>query len=126
MKFVENSPPRVFQVGKAGEIDLKDCGSVHLEPDEQVTFRSEDPTPSAFDVTRKDFGYYASNSLNGTLPRQGLRPALCRNDAHGLLYLLFVETGKEAAYKAYIDAEGMSHLAWVEEIDPNSMPTREV
>lgn len=126
MKFDEIAPPRSFQVGKEGEITLQDCGSVFLAPDEQVTFRTEGPQPSAFDVTRKDFGYYASNSLNGSLPRQGLRPALCRNEAHGLLYLLFVEIGKEEAYKAYIDAEGMSHLAWVDEINPASIPVREV
>jgi hypothetical protein len=118
MKFQANDPPRAFRVGKAGGIALKDCGSVHLAPDEQVTFRTDGETPTAFDVTRKDFGYYASNSLNGTLPRQGLRPALCVNVEFGLLYMLFVETGKENAYHAYLDAEGMKHLKWLDGSEP--------
>ncbi|MEQ8442998.1 MAG: hypothetical protein RIM33_14810 [Alphaproteobacteria bacterium] len=112
MQFTKTDPPRRFRVGADGAIELADCGSVHLAPDEQVTFRTE---TTAFDVTRKSFGYYASNSLNGTLPRQGLRPALCRNIAHGLLYLLLVEVGKEDDFRAYLAAEGMEHLTWLDE-----------
>lgn len=123
MKFEANDPPRAFRVGKAREIELKDFGSVHLDPNEQVTFRTDGEAPTAFDVTRKGFGYYASNSLNGTLPRQGLRPALCRNEEYGLLYVLFVEIGKEEAYRAYLDAEGMAHLAWLDAVDPDSLNT---
>lgn len=121
MKFQANNPPRAFRVGKQGEIQLRDCGSVRLDTDEQVTFRTDGEIPTAFDVTRKDFGYYASNSLNGTLPRQGLRPALCRNEEFGLLYVLFVDIGKEEAYRAYLGAEGMAHLAWLDTLDPKSL-----
>ncbi len=117
MEFQAKSPPRAFRVGSAGTVTLKDCGSVHLEPDEQVTFRSDGPVATAFDVTRKSWGYYASNSLNGTLPRQGLRPALCRNHSMGLLYMLFVEIGQEADYRRYLSDEGMEHLTWMDEID---------
>ncbi|MDW3208207.1 MAG: hypothetical protein R8L07_21950 [Alphaproteobacteria bacterium] len=124
MKFDIQDPPRPFRVGAKGDIELLDCGTVRLAPDEQVTFRTDNRGATAFDVTRKEFGYYASNSLNGTLPRQGLRAALCRNDAHGLLYMLFVEKGKENQYRSYLDAEGMSHLGWMDELDPASLPTR--
>ena len=129
MDFVERDPPRRFTVGATRQIELSDCGTVHLDVDEQVTFHtvsdpSQDGTETAFDVTRKSFGYYASNSLNGTLPRQGLRPALCRNEAHGLLYMLFVEKGKEAEYAAYLDAEGMVHLGWLDAIDAKRFPAQ--
>jgi len=112
MEFNPLDPPRQFRVGKDGAVELSDCGSVHLDADEQVTFRAGD---TAFDVTRKSFGYYAANSLNGTLPRQGLRPALCRNTEHDLLFLLLVETGKEADYRRYLSDEGMEHVRWLDE-----------
>ncbi|MEQ8828764.1 MAG: hypothetical protein RLW87_03065 [Alphaproteobacteria bacterium] len=124
MKFDAKQPPRAFRVGAEGEIELLDCGTVWLAPDEQVTFRTDNRAATAFDVTRKEFGYYAANSLNGTLPRQGLRAALCRNDAHSLLYMLFVEDGKEDQYRAYLDAEGMTHLGWMDELDPSTLPAR--
>ncbi|NMM42917.1 hypothetical protein HH303_00400 [Rhodospirillaceae bacterium KN72] len=125
MDFVKRDPPRRFTVGAAGQIELSDCGTVRLDADEQVTFHSvSGGTETAFDVTRKSFGYYASNSLNGTLPRQGLRPALCRNEAHGLLYMLFVEKGKEADYAAYLDAEGMVHLGWLDAINAMRFPAQ--
>lgn len=126
MKFDAKDPPRAFRVGATGDIELLDCGTVWLAPDEQVTFQTDNRGTTAFDVTRKAFGYYASNSLNGTLPRQGLRAALCRNDSHGLLYMLYVELGKEDLYRAYIAAEGMSHLGWMDELDVASLPTRAI
>ena len=119
-------PPRTFRVGAGEAIMLRDCGSVRLTPDEQLTFRGADGAETAFDVTRKDFGYYAANSLNATLPRQGLRPALCRNDAHALLYMLFVEQGKEDAYRAYLAAHGMTHLIWLDRMDPGSLPASKI
>lgn len=121
MDIEPKDPPRRFSVGVGGRITLSDCGDIRLAPDEQVTFRTADGLETAFDVVRKDFGYYAANSLNGTLPRQGLRPALCRNDAHGLLYMLFVEAGKEDAYRAYLAAEGMTHLTWLDKADPSGL-----
>jgi hypothetical protein len=113
MKFTEKSPPRMFSVGKAGQVTLRDCGNVILDSDEQVTFHNPD-SGSRFDVTRKSFGYYAANSLNGTLIRQGLRPALCRNQETGLIFLLLVEAGKEEDYHGYLTAEAMIHLFWLD------------
>jgi len=121
MTFSPKNPPRRFHVGQDGEIELQDCGSVHLAPNQQVTFRTEGQKQTAFDVTRKDFGYYASNSLNGTLPRQGLRPALCKNTNHALLYLLLVETGKEAEFLHYLAQTGMVLIAWMDNLSDEAL-----
>lgn len=117
MKFDPKDPPRRFDVGTGQRITLSDCGTLQLEADELVTFR----TPhAAFDVTRKEFGYYAANSLNATLPRQGLRPALCAN-AGGQTFLLLVEPAQEAAYRAYLAGEGMRHLVWLDRMPPEAL-----
>lgn len=115
MEIKPTSPPRSFQVGDKVPVTLTDCATIKLQPDELVTFRTDGTSPTAFDVTRKSFGYYVGNSLNGTLPRQGLRPALCRNEATGMLFLLFVELGKEQEFHNYLAGQGMVHLTWVDE-----------
>ncbi|MDF1748737.1 MAG: hypothetical protein P1V34_07680 [Alphaproteobacteria bacterium] len=121
MTFEPKDPPRLFHVGDKGQIELQDCGSVYLAPDQQVTFRSTGQNQTAFDVTRKDFGYYVCNSMNGTLPRQGLRPALCRNTAHKLLYLLLVEPEHQAAFMRYLSQTGMELIAWIDNLDETAL-----
>jgi hypothetical protein len=119
MEFEPEEPPRRFTVGEGGRVTLADCGTVRLAPEELVTFRTES---SAFDVTRKSFGYYALNSLNATLPRQGLRPALCAN-AGGQTFLLLVEPAAEGDYRAYLAGEGMRHLVWLDRTPPEALST---
>ena len=41
MKFDEKRPPRVFQVGNVEKFPMRDCGTLRLEPDEQITFVTE-------------------------------------------------------------------------------------
>lgn len=115
MEIKPTTPPRSFQVGGKNPVTLTDCAAIELQPDELVTFRTEGAPGTAFDVTRKSFGYYVGNSLNGTLPRQGLRAALCRNQATGMLFLLYVEIGKEADYETYLTTQGMVQVAWLDE-----------
>ncbi len=109
MRFAATIPPRAFRVGPAGDIELLDCGSVFLEPDEQVTFRS--PGGGEYDVVRKSWGYYATPSLNGRLARFGLKGRLCLS--RGACYLLLVEAGREVENDAYLQEQGMEHLAWL-------------
>lgn len=127
MKVHPNVPPRMFTIGKQKSITLRDAGSITLEENELITFQTaqtaengEDETPETrFDVTRTPFGYYATNSLNGTLPANNLRPALARNGETGLLFLLLVEPAKQEIYKAYLLAEAMDHLMWLDTLDPS-------
>jgi hypothetical protein len=104
-----NDPPRLFRAGTA---ELKDCASVDLEPDEQVTFVTE--AGGEYDVARKTWGFYATPSLNGRLPRSGLRPAIVRN-ADAKYYVLLVEQGHEAEFDAYCRAEAMSVVVWLDD-----------
>lgn len=114
MEFTQKTPPRRFRVGADGAIEMADCGSLALAPDEQVTFTT--PAGGEFDVARKAWGFYATPSLNGRLPAHGLKPALCRNPA-GQLYLLLVETGQEAAFERYLAEQEMEVLCWLDAPD---------
>jgi len=108
VKFDVKEPPRRFV---AGFVTLSDCASVRLEPDEQLTFLSEDG--AEFDVARKDWGYYATPSTNGRLARFGLRTALVLN-SQGSLYVLLVRTGYEDSFQRYLDTEKLRVLAWLD------------
>ncbi|MCR9221866.1 MAG: hypothetical protein NXI21_16700 [Alphaproteobacteria bacterium] len=122
MDLTRIDPPRRFRVGRDGAIELSECARIALQPDEQVTFTT--PAGGEYDVARKDWGFYATPSLNGRLPAHGLRPALCANAA-GQLYLLLVETGCEEAFHAYLDGEAMRVLLWLDGPEAEAMVASE-
>ena len=112
MRFDQKNPPRVFAVGNAAKFDMRDCGSLHLAADEQVTFVTD--AGAEFDVARKDWGFYATPSLNGRLEQFGLRGVLIRNTMTGRYFLLLVERGKEPAFEAYLVQESCVVVAWLD------------
>jgi hypothetical protein len=94
---------REFEV--AG-VRLTHVADVSLEPDELVTFEG------GLDVTRKDWGYYATPSLNGRLREHGLRAVLVLGG--GKLYLLLVEEGAEPAFEDYLREQELRVVAWLD------------
>lgn len=118
MEFRERRPPRRFRVGRAGDIELEDRGSIALAPDEQVTFVTE--RGGEYDVVRKSWGFYATPSLDrdGRLARFGLRAALIRNLDTGRRFIVLVETGREGDFEAYRVAEHLDVVAWLDDGEP--------
>lgn len=108
MKVDPVLPPREFAVG---EIVLRHVADVELEPDEIVTFKTASGTE--YDVGRKDWGYYATPSLNRRAREHGLRGVLAAN-ADGRATLLLVEAGREPAFEDYCAHEGMRVVAWLD------------
>ena len=112
MKFAPKVPPRHFPVGNAVKFDMKDCGELMLGADEQVTFKTE--RGGEYDIARKDWGFYATPSLNGRLEQFGLRAVLIRNRATGRYFILLVERGEEARFDAYMAREGLDLITWMD------------
>ena len=111
MKVTRLDPPRVFQTGRDRPIAIQDCGRIALEPDEQVTFVTG--SGAEYDVTRKDWGFYAAPSLNGRLLDFGLRAALARSHV-GKFYLMLVERGSEASFHDYLRRESNTLVRWLD------------
>jgi hypothetical protein len=111
MKFEAKQPPRVFEVGFDKKGVIRDCGVMHLAPDEQITFVTE--AGAEYDVTRKDWGFYAGPSLNGRLESFGLRAVLVRNRVDRY-FVLLVERGKEAAFGEYVAGQPLAIVAWLD------------
>jgi len=112
VKFDPKQPPRIFKVGNSIKFDMKDCGNIALDPDEQLTFVTE--SGGEYDVARKDWGFYATPSLNGRLEQFGLRAVLIRNRGTGRYFLLLVESGKEALFDTYCLQENLAIVAWLD------------
>jgi hypothetical protein len=111
MKFKPIEPPRIFEVGRADIVKLKDCARIELEPDEQVTFLTE--SGAEYDVVRKSWGFYATPSLNGRLRKFGLRAVLVKSPG-AMFYIFLVENGKEAYCQHYLEKEGHQIICWLD------------
>ena len=102
MNFTEEKPPRTFTVGKG--IEIKDCGDMFLENDEQITFRAED---SEYDVCKKSWGYYATPSLNGRLRSFNIETYLVINTNSKMKYIFLVHSDKKDLFRGYLKDENM-------------------
>ena len=69
--------PRKFLVGLKKLIAISDCGYVKLNPDEQITLKNI--SNKGYDITAKEWGFYATPSLNGRLKDYGFKSAIVRN-----------------------------------------------
>jgi hypothetical protein len=112
MKFEAKTPPRRFTVGNSVKFDMLDCGEVQLKPDEQVTFKTA--SGAEYDVAAKDWGFYATPSLNGRLEQFGLRGVLIRNRDTSRYFVLLVERGHEPQFDAYCVQENLAVIAWLD------------
>lgn len=112
VKFNQLYPPRSFTVGNKVLFSIRDCGKIALEHDEQVTLTTE--AGGELDIARKDWGFYATPSLNGRLEGFGLRAVLVRNTQTGRYFVLVVERNREAAFEAYLAQESCEVVHWLD------------
>lgn len=111
MEFIPKDPPRVFEVGYDVKGYISDCGAVKLNPDEQVTFVTEQG--AEYDVTRKSWGFYATPSLNYRLAGFGLRGVLVKN-RFNRYFVMLVEQGKEDLFFEYLAREPLQLVTWLD------------
>jgi len=114
MKFEPKTPPREFEVGYDVKGIIRDCGSMRLAPDEQITFLTEQG--GEYDLTRKDWGFYATPSLNGRLASFNLRAVLVKNRVDRFLVML-VERGKEELFERYVRQEPLKIVCWMDSLE---------
>ena len=110
MKIFERIPPRKFGVGKS-DITLSDTGSIFLDSNEQVTFK--DSSGREYDVCKKEWGYYATPSVNGRLKKFRYKTALVENIETGMKYVMLVEDDKQMIFEIYLVSEGLKVNEWL-------------
>tara|TARA_B000000475_G_scaffold105325_2_gene85523 strand:+ start:26227 stop:26580 length:354 start_codon:yes stop_codon:yes gene_type:complete len=112
MKIKKNVPPRQFNVGEQMDITINHCANINLDPDEQVTFLTNNDRE--YDVVRKDWGFYATPSINGRLKNFGFKTALVKN-TDDLYYIMIVEESKEKLFQKYIKDTKQILIEWLNE-----------
>ena len=115
MKVIKVNPPRKFMVGKGSKIEMTDTGSIHLQYNEQVTFKT--PDGKEYDVARKSWGYYATPSLAGRLKSFNFRPALMRSKISGHCYIILVEADKLKELNQYLLDDDQEIVMWLDDFN---------
>ena len=88
MKNNKIIPVRKFKVGMTS-IELKHTADLELEDNEMITFRNKNKLE--YDVTKKNWGFYATPSLAGRLKNKGYNALLMRNKHTRQCYIVMVE-----------------------------------
>ena len=91
---------RLFTAGIT-KLKIIDKGSIYLKDDNQVTFRY---IKSEYDVCRKNWGYYATPSINGRLQNFGFKTFLTQNKFKKI-YINLVHSNKIKTFKKYLKKE---------------------
>ena len=112
MKFDSNNPPREFSVGAKEKFAIKDCGAILLSHNEQVTFTTE--SGGEYDLTRKDWGFYATPSLDKRLISFGLHAVLIKNNKSNSFFVVLVEKEKHEIFKKYCEVENLVIVTWLD------------
>ena len=113
MKVDTKGKPRLFRVGVDRDIEIAHQADITLDTNEQVTFVTN--AGAEFDFVRKDWGYYATPSINKRLKSFGFQTALVQN-ATGHVFVFVVEPDKIAAFEEYCRIEEQTVLMWLDRI----------
>lgn len=92
-------------------VTIKDQGKVYLNDNELLSFVTK--TGKEYDFVAKDWGFYASPSLNSRLVKEGFKSALVRNNS-GQIYLMIVDKDKIDEFNEYIQSD-QKVVAWLDE-----------
>jgi len=112
MRIQYTRPSRKFRVGFKDKVELTEVAKISLESDELITFTGAGGVE--YDITRKEWGFYATPSLNSRLPEFHLRPALVKN-SRGQWFMLLVEEGHEAEFETYCRNQELLRAAWLDD-----------
>lgn len=106
MKIQNRKKPREFKVGLNEKIVIKDCGTIFLKSNEQLTFKKD---KFEYDICKTNWGYYATPSMNHRLKNFNFKSFLTVNDKKRL-YILLVEKQKLSTFKRYLKREKLKIL----------------
>ncbi|EQB34421.1 hypothetical protein M947_11100 [Sulfurimonas hongkongensis] len=101
--------PRTFEVNN---IQIKDFGKIILEKNEMVSFKTN--SNKEYDFVAKEWGFYATPSINGRLKKEGFKTALVKN-SFKKYYINVVDIDKMDSFLKYLKQENSSIVEWMDE-----------
>lgn len=107
MKILKKKKPRKFEVSTGPKkIYIKHCADIYLKKNEQITLKNFD---KEYDIVKKDWGFYATPSINDRLKRFGFRTFIVKN-SHNKIYIFLVDKKKILKFKKYCKIENQKIL----------------
>jgi hypothetical protein len=100
---------RIFTVGENTKIKIKHVGNIKLNNNEQLTFLFKE---SQFDFVKKNWGFYATPSINYRLKKQGFVCALMKNKFQRL-YLVVIHKSKISQFRKYLKIHNQKIIKWL-------------
>mgnify|MGYP001303450496 CR=1 FL=1 len=110
MKLKKVTPPRKFIVG-SNKIEISHKLNLFLKDNEMITFITKDK--NEYDVVKKDWGYYATPSINRRLRKNNFQTALVINDKKHI-FIMLVEKSKKRQFIKYLKSEKNKVLLWLD------------
>lgn len=109
MRIIKKKPPRKFKPSK--NIIIKDCAKIYLNSNEQVTFLTK--KKQEYDVCKKEWGFYATPSVNGRLKSYNFKTSIIQNIKTKKIYIFILEKGKEKKFYRYLKEENCKVIKWL-------------
>lgn len=106
---------RKFKPSKTSNIIIKDCGEIILKNDEQVTFANKSST-NKYDVTKKNWGYYATPSINSRLIKNNFKTHIVQNKLTKNFFVFIVDVKKKKSFQKYLKDENLKIIPWPKNI----------
>lgn len=113
MKIKNIFPARKFLVGAKRNIRIKEVAFLKLQNNEQVVFNCF--YPKKYDFVKKNWGYYATPSINSRLKNQGFKTALIQNKEKKI-YLFVIDKKKISVFKKYCKQHSLKVYLWLDQI----------
>ena len=110
---------RKFKPSKDSAIVLKDCGKIILNDNEQVTFSERNKKNRDYDVTKKDWGYYATPSINSRLKKNNFSSHIVVNKSTNLFFIMLVQKNKMNLFLRYLKKEKLKIIPWPKKLKKN-------
>jgi len=109
MKLNLKKEPRIFQVN---DVEISDFGNIVLDLNDMISFKTE--SNKEYDFIAKEWGFYATPSINGRLKREGFKAALVTNECNKI-YLMVVEKDKIDKFTGYLKSDNQSLICWIDD-----------
>lgn len=110
MRIYKKRKIRKFYGSKFSKIKIKDCANIFLNSNEQVSFVIN--KKSKYDLTKTNWGFYATPSINKRLKDNKLSAYIVKNLYNSRIFVLIVENKRKKKFLKYLKKEKLKILPW--------------
>lgn len=110
MKNNTTNSPRCFD---ASGVTIKDFGKLELNNNDMISFKTK--SNKEYDFVAKDWGFYATPSINSRLQKEGFKTSIVVNKFNRV-FIMVVEDDKIEEFKKYLkDQRDHKIICWLDD-----------